>query len=51
MVRLIREGGSAVKLILVRDGAASADYAGADALTGGVAHLTSEDEAAGVESL
>jgi uncharacterized protein (DUF58 family) len=51
MVRLIRDNGSAVKFILVRDGPSTADYASADALTGGVVHLTSQDEAAGVEAL
>lgn len=51
VVRTIRDHGSAVKLIVVRDGPTTIDLSGAEALCEGVHHISSDDEAAGVESL
>lgn len=51
MVQTIQEYGSAVKVLLVRNGPPTADLASAQALAGAVAHLDSADEAAGVETL
>lgn len=51
MVRSIRDHGSAVKLIIVRDGPTTLDVAGADALCQGVQVVGSDEEAAGIEAL
>ena len=51
VVRTIRDHGSAVKLIVVRDGPTTLELSGAEALCEGVHHITPADEAAGVESL
>lgn len=51
MVRTIRDHGSAVKLIIVRDGPTSTDVSSAESLCGEVAVITSQDERNGIESL
>jgi uncharacterized protein (DUF58 family) len=51
MVRTIRDHGSAVKLIIMRDGPTTSDIGSAEALCGEVRVLTPQEEENGVESL